>query len=158
MSLAILTVYSSEEPGPEDCVETLTLNNSILYVPNGTVCFECNYKNLLIFSNDVLFRINETVINNSSESAGVVKNTSNYTDTLVVFDTAEWFEPFSVTYVQCCEVGDHVSNVCKGMYNFARTGVFLIGRFIITLSCIMIMHISTCSIKSSINCGRDYSS
>ena len=151
-------MYSSE-PGPEDCVETLTLvNNRIIYVPNGTVCFECNYKNHLIFSNDVLFRINETVINNSSESAGVVKNTSIFTNTLVVFDTAEWFEHFSVTYVQCCEAGHHVSNVCKGMYNFARTGVFLIGRLIITLSCTMIMHISTCSIKSSIDCGRDYSS
>ena len=100
MSLAILTVYSSEEPGPEDCVETLTLvNNRILYVPNGTVCFECNYKSLSIFSNDVLFRINEKVINNSSESAGGVKNTSIFTDTLVVFDTAEWFEHFSVTYI-----------------------------------------------------------
>ena len=132
MSLAILTVYSSEEPGPEDCVETLTLNNSILYVPNGTVCFECNYKNLLLFSNDVLFRINEKVINNSLESARVVKNNSILTDTLVVFDTAEWFEHFSVTYVQCCE-GHHVSNVCKGVDVFAQTGVFLIGRLIITL-------------------------
>ena len=157
MTLAILTVYSSEEPGPEDCVETLTLvNNSILYVSNGTVCFECNYKNLLLFSNDVLFRINDKVINNSSESVRVLKNyTHLFTDTLVVFDTAEWFEHFSVTYVQCCE--GYVSNVCKRMYNFARTGVFLIGRLIITLFCIMIMHISTCSIKSSINCGRDYS-
>ena len=153
MSLAILTVYSSEEPGPEDCVETLTLvNNSILYVPNGTVCFECNYKNLILFGKDVLFRINEKIINNSSESARVVKNNSILTDTLVVFDTAEWFEHFSVTYVQCCEA------VCNRMDVFARTGVFLIGRLIITLSCIMIMHISTCSIKSSINCGRDYSS
>ena len=132
MSLAILTVYSSEEPGPEDCVETLTLvNNSILYVPNATVCFECNYKNHSIFSNDVLFRINETVINNSSESARVLKNyTHLFTDTLVVFDTTEWFEHFSVTYVQCCDNGHHVS---KGVDVFAQTGVFLIGRLIITL-------------------------
>ena len=83
-----LTVYSSE-PGPEDCLESLTLvNNSTLYVPNGTVCFECNY-NSLIFSNDFLFGINKKVINNSSESARVVKNNSIFTDTLVVFDTAE---------------------------------------------------------------------
>ena len=117
MSLAILTVYSSEEPGPEDCVETLTLvNNSILYVPNGTVCFECHY-NSSIFTNDFLFRINGKVINSSSESARVLKNTRIYTDTLVVFDTAEWFEHFSVTYVQCCDNGPHVNvgNVCKGM-------------------------------------------
>ena len=126
-----LTVFSSE-PGPEDCLESLTLvNNSILYVPNGTVCFECNYKNLSIFSNDVLFRINGKVINNSSESARVLKNNSIFTDTVVVFDTAEWFEHFSVTYVQCCEAGHHVSNVCKGV--FTQTGVFLIGRLIITL-------------------------
>ena len=130
MSLAILTVYSSE-PGPEDCVESLTLvNNSNLYVPNGIVCFECNYSSS-IFSNDFLFRINGKVINNSSESARVVKNNSIFTDTLVVFDTAEWFKPFSVTYVQCCDNGPDVSNVCEGMYNFAQTGVFLIGRLII---------------------------
>ena len=136
MSLAILTVYSSEEPGPEDCVQTLTLvNNSIFYVPNGTVCFECNYT-FSIFSYEYLFRINDKVINNSSESARVLKNNTHlFTDTLVVFDTAEWFKPFSVTYVQCCEVGLHVNvnNVCKGRYVFAQTGVFLIGRLIITL-------------------------
>ena len=132
-SSRFLTVYLSE-PGPEDFVKTLTLvNNSNLYVPNGTVCFECNYASLL-FSNDVLFRINDKVINNSSESARVLKNNTHlYTDTLVVLDTAEWFKPFSVTYVQCCDNGPHVSNVCKGKYVFAQTGVFLIGRFIITL-------------------------
>ena len=132
-SSRFLTVYSSE-PGSEDCVKTLTLvNNIILYVPNGTVCFECNYSSLL-FSNDVLFRINDTVINNSSESARVLKNNTHLlTDTLVVFDTAEWFEHFSVTYVQCCDNGHHVSNVCKGMGVLAQTGVFLIGRLIITL-------------------------
>ena len=125
-----LTVYSSE-PGPEDCVESLTLvNNSILYVPNGTVCFECNYAPS-IFSNDFLFRINEKVIN-MSESARVLKSTSIFTDTLVVFDTAEWFEPFSVTYVQCCDDGRHVNvnNFCKGTNVFAQTGVVLIGMFI----------------------------
>ena len=67
----------------------------------------------------------------SLTSARVVKNNSIFTDTLVVFDTAEWFKPFSVTYVQCCDNGPDVSNVCKGMYNFAQTGVFLIGRLII---------------------------
>ena len=110
----------------------MLVNNGILYVPNGVVCFKCNYAPS-IFSNDFLFRINETVINNSSESARVVKNNSIFTDTLVVFDTAEWFEPFSVTYVQCCDNGPHVSDVCKGMGVFAQTGVFLIGRLIITL-------------------------
>ena len=130
-SSRFLTVYSSE-PGPEDCVKSLTLvNNTILYVPNGTVCFECNYSTLL-FSNDVLFRINDKVINNSSKSARVLKDSSIFTDTLVVFDTAEWFEPLSV---QCCGVGPHVSNVCKGINVFAQTGgVFLIGR-LITLPC-----------------------
>ena len=140
-------------------MESLTLvNNTILYVPNGVVCFECNY-NSSIFSNDFLFRINETVINSSSESARVVKNTSIFTDTLVVFDTAEWFKPFSVTYVQCCDIAPHVNvnNVCKGMQLWAKTGALLMGRFIIT-SVIMIVHISTCSFKSSINCGRNYSS
>ena len=138
MSLAILTVYSSE-PGPEDCVETLTLvNNSILYVPNETVCFECNYASAIFSS--TFFRINDKVINNSSGPARVLKNYPRvYTDTLVVFDTAEWFKHFSVTYVQYCDNGHHVnvSNVCKGVYNFAQTGVFLIGRFIITSSCII---------------------
>ena len=117
-------------------METLTLvNNSIIYVPNGIVRFECNYKSS-IFSNDFLFRINDKVINSSSESARVLKNTHIFTDTLVVFDTAEWFEPFSVTYVQCCDNGPHVNvgNVCKGMNVWAQTGVFLIGR-LITLPC-----------------------
>ena len=128
-SSRFLTVYSSE-PGPEDCVKSLTLvNNTILYVPNGTVCFECNYSTLL-FSNDVLFRINDKVINNCSKSARVLKDSSIFTDTLVVFDTAEWFKPFSVAYVQCCEVGPYV-NVNNGMDVFAQTGVFLMGRFTI---------------------------
>ena len=110
----------------------MLVNNGILYVPNGVVCFECNYAPS-IFPNDFLFRINETVINSSSESARVLKNNTHlFTDTLVVFDTAEWFKPFSVTYVQCCDNGHHVSNVCK-MDVFAQTGVFLIGRLIITL-------------------------
>ena len=122
MSLAILTAYS--EPGPEDCVESLMLvNNGVLYVPNGVVCFKCNYAPS-IFSNDFLFRINETVINSSSESARVLKNTTHlFTDTLVVFDTAEWFKPFSVTYVQCCDDSPHV-NVCEEIYVWAQTGVF----------------------------------
>ena len=109
-------------------METLTLvNNNILYVPNGVVCFECNY-NSSIFSNDFLFRINGKVINSSSESARVLKNTSIFTDTLVVFDTAEWFKPFSVTYVQCCDDSPHV-NICEERYVWAQTGVFLMGRF-----------------------------
>ena len=149
-------MYSSE-PGPEDCVETLILvNNRILYVPNGTVCFECNYSSLF-FSNDVLFRINDKVINNSSESARVVKNKNIFTDTLVVFDTAEWFEPFSVTYVQCCDNGPYVNvnNVCKGRYFvLAHTGVFLMGRFILPLSCIMIMHISTVAFNPPLTTGE----
>ena len=88
-----------------------------------------------LFSNDVLFRINDKVINNSSECARVLKNNTHLlTDTLVVFDTAEWFEHFSVTCVQCCDNGPHVIvNFCKGMNVFAQTGVFLIGRLIITL-------------------------
>ena len=127
-------------------MKTLTLvNNTIYYVPNGVVCFECNYHSS-IFSNDFLFGINEKVINSSSESARVLKNTSIFTDTLVVFDTAEWFKPFSVTYVQCCDVGHHVnvSNYCKGMNVFAQTEVFLMGMFVnnFTLSCIVIMQIS----------------
>ena len=132
-------------------METLTLvNNSIIYVPNGIVC---NYKSS-IFSNDVLFRINDKVINSSSESARVLKNTHIFTDTLVVFDTAEWFEPFSVTYVQCCD-GHHVSNICKGMYLvLAHTGVFLMGRFILPLSCIMIMHISTVAFNPPLITGE----
>ena len=92
------------------------------------VCFECNYHSS-IFSNDFLFGINKKVINNSSESARVLKNNTHlFTDTLVVFDTAEWFKPFSITYVQCCYDSPHV--VCKGM---GVLGVFLIGRLIITL-------------------------
>ena len=134
------SVYSSE-PAPEDCGTTVNLtsvNNSIIYVPNGTSCFQCERD--LLFVNEYVFRFNDTVINSTNTLARVVKNDTQGIDSLVVFDSESAFSTFSVTYIQCCEanqitmVQDEL--LCSLSYIMAKVGVFFYyGEVIQIFSC-----------------------
>ena len=72
--------------------------NSIVYVPNGTVCFECvpDY-----FSLPLTFIIRDKIVNSSYPLAHT-KNTAD-ADILVVPKTEKVFRTSSATTVQCCE-------------------------------------------------------
>ena len=77
-----LSVYSL--PGPEDCVETVRLNQStpvVVFIPNGTVCFECVVGGVV--DTDATFQIANA---NPDPSQGSVVN-----GTLVVFDSGAVF-------------------------------------------------------------------
>ena len=123
------SVYSLEL-GPEDCEITVNLtsvNNTIIYVPNGTSCFQCEHD--ILFVTGYMFRFNDTVINSTNTLARVVKNDKQGIDSLVVFDSESAFSTFSVTYVQCCEV-NHITMVkdnkilCRLNHIMAKVGVF----------------------------------
>ena len=93
--------FFSEALGPEECERNVTMNNianSIVYVPNGTVCFECvpGY-----FSLPFTFIIRDRIVNSSYPLAHT-KNTSD-ADILVVPNTGRVFNTSSATTVQCCE-------------------------------------------------------
>ena len=85
----------------EDCERNVTMNNvtnSIVYVPNGTVCFVCIPEGVsFLFT----FIVNERIINSSYPLAHT-KNTSD-ADILVVPNTGRVFNTSSATTVQCCE-------------------------------------------------------
>ena len=119
------SVYSSE-PGPEDCGTTVNLtsvNNTIIYVDASldTVCFECDHTQLLGLINEVVFRVNDTVVTPRSTLGRVVKKyMHNYSDTLVVYDSST----FSNTTIQCCEVFTNGSWSCSGNILFmVKVGV-----------------------------------
>ena len=123
------SVYSSEL-GPEDCEITVNLtsvNNTIIYVPNGTSCFQCEHD--ILFVNEYVFRFNDTVINFTNTLARVVKNDTQGIDSLVVFDSESAFSTFSVTYVQCCEANQITmvkdnKILCRLNHIMAKVGVF----------------------------------
>ncbi|CAI8024735.1 hypothetical protein GBAR_LOCUS14348, partial [Geodia barretti] len=104
-----ISVYSSE-PGPEDCGTTVNLtsvNNTIIYVNASldTVCFECDYTQVLGLTNEAVFRVNDTNVTSNSTLGRVVKKyTHSHSDTLVVNDSSSVFNTFSDTNIQCCEV------------------------------------------------------
>ena len=135
------SVYSSEL-GPEDCGTTVNLtsvNNTIIYVPNGTSCFQCEPD--IFFVKEYVFRFNDTVINSTNTLARVVKNDTQGIDSLVVFDSESAFSTFSVTYVQCCE-NNHIITMaqdklfCKLNNIMAKVGVlFYYGEVIQIFSC-----------------------
>ena len=93
--------FFSEALGPRDCERNVTMNNvnnSIVYVPNGTVCFECVQE---YFSLPLTFMIRDKIVNSSYPLAHT-KNTSD-ADILVVPNTGRVFNTSSATTVQCCE-------------------------------------------------------
>ena len=74
------------------------VNNSIVYVPNGTVCFECVPEEI---SFPLIFMIRDRIVNSSYPLAHT-KN-ADYSDILVVPNTGRVFRTSSATTVQCCE-------------------------------------------------------
>ena len=128
LCLNLFTVYSSEL-GPEDCGTTVNLtsiNNSIIYVNASldTVCFECDHTPIFFITNEVVFRVNDTIVTSNSTLGRVVKNyPRDYSDTLVVNDSGSVFSTFSDTNIQCCEVFPKI--LCEGTYFMAKVGVLL---------------------------------
>ena len=124
------SVYSSEL-GPEDwgtTVKLTSVNNSIIYVNASldTVCFECDYTQYFGLFNEVVFRVNDTVVTPNSTLGRVVKKyPRDYSYTLVVNDSSSVFNTFSNTNIQCCEVFINGSWSCSGIYFMAKVGVLL---------------------------------
>ncbi|CAI8021281.1 Leucine-rich repeat and fibronectin type-III domain-containing protein 5, partial [Geodia barretti] len=104
---------------------------TIIYVPNGTSCFQCEPD--IFFVTGYVFRFNDTVINSTNTLAKVVKNDTQGIDSLVVFDSESAFSTFSVTYVQCCEDNDITmvqdELLCGLSYIMAKVGVFFYYAF-----------------------------
>ena len=99
MLFTLDTAASSEL---EDCETNVTMNdvnNSVVYVPNGTVCFECV---LDYFSLPFTFIIRDRIVNSSYSLARTV-HTRDIVDILVVPNTEKVFSTSSGTTVQCCE-------------------------------------------------------
>ena len=93
--------FFSEALGPRDCERNVTMNNianSIVYVPNGTVCFECVPD---VIAYPFIFIIRDKIVNSSYPLAHT-KNTAD-ADILVVPKTEKVFNTSSATTVQCCE-------------------------------------------------------
>ena len=93
--------FFSEGLGPRDCERNVTMNNitnSIVYVPNGTVCFECVPEYISL---PFTFIIRDRIVNSSYPLAHT-KNTAD-ADILVVPNTERVFNTSSATTVQCCE-------------------------------------------------------
>ena len=102
--------FFSEALGPEDCERNVTMNNvnnSIVYVPNGTVCFECV---LEYFGFPFTFIIGNRIVDSTYPLAKTV-NTSD-ADILVVPNTEKVFITSSATTVQCCETLERGSPEC----------------------------------------------
>ena len=106
-----------------------SVNNTIIYVNASldTVCFECDYTPISFFTNEVVFRVNDTVVTSNSTLGRVVKNyPHNYSDTLVVNDSGSVFSTFWDTTIRCCEVSTSGSWSCSGNIIFmAKVGVLL---------------------------------
>ena len=65
--------FFSEALGPRDCERNVTMNNvnnSIVYVPNGTVCFECVQAKHIAYP--FIFIIGDRIVNSSYSLAKTV--------------------------------------------------------------------------------------
>ena len=94
--------FFSEALGPRDCERNVTMNNianSIVYVPNGTVCFECVQADVIAYP--FIFIIGDRIVNSSYPLAQTVHG--DVVDILVVPNTGRVFNTSSATTVQCCE-------------------------------------------------------
>ena len=116
----------------KDCRKTVNLtsvNNNIIYVSNGTaVCFECDYSHTALVQ-EIVFRINGVNVTPSSTMARVVKNGTQFINTLVVSDSESVFSTASVTDIQCCETNNNIERnkhlLCSGIYFMVKAGVVL---------------------------------
>ena len=125
MSLCFATIiFFSEALGPRDCERNLTMNNiakSIVYVPNGTVCFECVEE---YFSLPFTFIIRDRIVNSSYPLAQTV-HTRDIVNILVVPNTEKVFSTSSATTVKCCERLIPGSSECDTALNKIKADVFL---------------------------------
>ena len=112
--------FFSEALGPRDCEKNVTMNNianSIVYVPNGTVCFECVLEYIgLPFT----FIIKDRIVNSSYPLAKTVHG--DVVDILVVPNTERVFKTSSATTVQCCE---RLILECDKNFDTMKADVFL---------------------------------
>ena len=118
MLFTLDTAASSEL---EECETNVTLNNvnnSIVYVPNGTVCFECV---LEYFGLPFTFIIGDRIVNSSYPLAKTVHG--DVVDILVVPNTERVFKTSSATTVQCCE--RLISSECDKNFDTMKADVFL---------------------------------
>ena len=115
--------FFSEALGPRDCERNVTMNNvnSIVYVPNGTVCFECVLADLIAFP--FTFIIRDRIVDSSYPLAHT--NNTDYSDILVVPNTEKVFSTFSATTVQCCEWLIPGSLECDKDFDTTKADVFL---------------------------------
>ena len=114
--------FFSEALGPRDCERNVTMNNianSIVYVPNGTVCFECVQADVIAFP--FTFIIRDKIVNSSYPLAKTVHG--DVVDILVVPNTERVFKTSSATTVQCCE--RLISLECDKNFDTMKADVFL---------------------------------
>ena len=110
----------------EDCETNVTMNNvnnSVVYVPNGTVCFECVQTEYLALS--FIFIIGDRIVNSSYPLPQTV-HTIDIVDILVVPNTEKVFSTSSATTVQCCERLISGSSECdKTLNTTMKADIFL---------------------------------
>ena len=123
--------FISEALGPRDCERNVTMNNianSIVYVPNGTVCFECVLADIgLPFT----FIIRDRIVNSSYPLAHT-KNTAD-ADILVVPNTGRVFRTSSATTVQCCEWMQGQCATTSAALNLRATVFLYYGKYSVSL-------------------------
>ena len=115
--------FFSEALGPRDCERNVTMNNianSIVYVPNGTVCFECVPEYLAL---SFIFMIRDRIVNSSYSLAQTVHG--DVVDILVVPNTEKVFNTSSATTVQCCEKLIPGSSECNKHFDTMKADVLL---------------------------------
>ena len=116
--------FFSEALGPRDCERNVKMNNianSIVYVPNGTVCFECVLADVIAYP--FIFIIRDKIVNSSYPLAHT--NNTDYSDILVVPNTEKVFKTSSATTVQCCEVNPGSSSECDKNLDTMKADVLL---------------------------------
>ncbi|CAI8027032.1 Leucine-rich repeat and fibronectin type-III domain-containing protein 5, partial [Geodia barretti] len=87
-------------------------------------CFECDYTPISFFTNEVVFRVNDTVVTSNSTLGRVVKNyPHDLSDTLVVNGSGSVFSTFWDTNIKCCE-----KRLCNAFF-MAKVGVLLFKVF-----------------------------
>ena len=118
------TAYSSESGSGDGCEETVALNdvnNSIIYVPSGTICFDCYHEEHMLVGFPFEFMISESVSNSSS----TISKRLGEQDTiyrLVVPDSTKTFSTSSAEFLMCCEQPFGNVRINKTLY---RAGVLL---------------------------------
>ena len=110
----------------EECETNVTMNNvnnSVVYVPNGTVCFECVQAEHIAYP--FIFIIGDRIVNSSYPLAQTLHKENKTADILVVPSTEKVFSTSSATTVQCCEGLIPGSSECDKSLDTMKADVFL---------------------------------